>query len=421
MKPILLIAFIIGVFLPLTWRKVTAPSNNVEMTEGISTQSSKPGRYSRSHRTRGPALSPIELTENAIERYSQSDDPKSWERRQLQRLMFTLELEDIAQALSILAEVENPERFGEITRALYARWAELDPLAACEAAVITEDQGAEPLRGAMVTWLAADEAAALKWIGETKPPHAGLLKEWLKNYDAKKHADAAKAVDLLFNQWPEGADPLRLTLAERWVMDDWESASEWIQEDEDTRRRDANLARIARLRGEFHGLDALKITNLMSTDSGEAQARRSIFYWWAFESPELVIQNLTGSGIPLDWTDKELQTLGNGSVGQHPEYLGEVLKLCRTTQQMESVCLGMLGNNVLKQPEALTLAALNLPDSSVNNAKGKSTLTRYYGQLASKNPEAAERLYRELSPTKQAVIEHLQPASYNSPQQPNNQ
>lgn len=413
MRFIYAIAFALGLVVPLGWKTVPGLISGADDTSVKirSNASGLPGTHEsgRNRRNRNPSASPLEIAKKALARYDQSSDPMPWEERQLQRLMFTLEEEHLAEAIGLLATMEHPERFGGIARALFGRWAELDPLTACEAAVLTENFGAEPLRGAMLTWLTINEESALEWIGKRRPPQPELLHEWVHNYDPNHLAGNAKAIDALRALWPEAAEPLIRSLGERWVMNDWEGASAWIQSDNNQARRDSNLGRIARLRGESHGLDGLAMTESISSASIKDEARSNIFYWWAFESPHLAVQDMAESGIPLDWSGGDLWTFGNGLVGKHPEQLGEVLNLCQNPQQLESLCLGVLANRVLGKPAAITAAAIHLPDSAVSSGTGKSNFVRYYRDLSAASPETARQVFHEISPAKQDVVRHLLP------------
>ena len=87
---------------------------------------------------------------------------------ELRRLMFSLSAEEIPGVLKLLMAVpgKKKESLYDVCHALFARWAELDPAAAAQAALAVPKSayGFYPLRGAFVTWAAADLNTAWSWL-----------------------------------------------------------------------------------------------------------------------------------------------------------------------------------------------------------------------------------------------------------------
>ena len=100
---------------------------------------------------------------------------------ELRRLMFSLTADEIPGVLDLLMAVpgKKKESLYDVCHALFARWAELDPRAAAEAALAVPKSayGFYPLRGAFVTWAAADLDTAWSWLEKatTDPMNRNFL------------------------------------------------------------------------------------------------------------------------------------------------------------------------------------------------------------------------------------------------------
>ncbi len=108
----------------------------------------------------------LSLVRSALDRLlSQPDDYET--QLQLRRLMLSLSADEIPPVRDLLLAIggEKKEAVYDVVHAFFARWAELDGPAATEAARATGKQfGFYAIRGAFITWSAADIDGAWTWL-----------------------------------------------------------------------------------------------------------------------------------------------------------------------------------------------------------------------------------------------------------------
>ncbi|HWB04227.1 MAG TPA: sigma-70 family RNA polymerase sigma factor [Verrucomicrobiales bacterium] len=114
-----------------------------------------------------PETLDLALVQRALNRLLSYPDDYQTEL-EVRRLVFSLSMEEIAGVQKILLSMpaRGNAALGEACRALFARWAELSPSDASEAAwkMPRADYGYSALRGAFVTWAVADLDAAWAWL-----------------------------------------------------------------------------------------------------------------------------------------------------------------------------------------------------------------------------------------------------------------
>ncbi|MDB6134704.1 MAG: hypothetical protein JWM59_2947 [Verrucomicrobiales bacterium] len=110
------------------------------------------------------------LVQQALQRLTANPDDYG-SQLELRRLMFSLTPEEIPAVRALLMGVpaRKKQHLYEVAHALFARWAELDPAAAADAALALPKSafGYYPLRGAFVTWAFSDTGAAWTWLEQT--------------------------------------------------------------------------------------------------------------------------------------------------------------------------------------------------------------------------------------------------------------
>ena len=105
-------------------------------------------------------------------------DPDNYQTSlEVRRLMFSLRADEISGVLDLLLRVAEKDRthLQDVCGALYARWAELDPKAACASAIAgpaKKAYGFSAIHAAFDTWAAADLGHRLAVAGEE---HAGFF------------------------------------------------------------------------------------------------------------------------------------------------------------------------------------------------------------------------------------------------------
>jgi hypothetical protein len=92
--------------------------------------------------------------------------PNSGLQPKLEALMFELKEHEIPGVVALVRKAGNPGALGAVGRALFARWAEVDPRAAANEAdtLAHYDLRGGALSGAMTTWFATDSPAALRHL-----------------------------------------------------------------------------------------------------------------------------------------------------------------------------------------------------------------------------------------------------------------
>jgi RNA polymerase sigma factor (sigma-70 family) len=163
--------FLVSAALPVGWQAVARHTEARDRADKTSAPYMTE-MYAQAAVLSAPAATlDTSLVQSAIARLLANDNDYDTELA-LRRLMFSLTLEEIptVQALLMAVPDRKKERLYEVSHALFARWAELDPTAAIAAAAAVPRSafGFYPLRGAFVTWAATDLDTAWAWL-ETRP------------------------------------------------------------------------------------------------------------------------------------------------------------------------------------------------------------------------------------------------------------
>ncbi len=167
----------------------------------------------------------------------------------LERLMFELR-EDEVPAVAALIQSLEPDALGDVTVALFARWAEFDPQTAASMAEELESKAlvAYAREGLMVTWAASDPAAALAYLASHPKGDQASSMVWATVGDMvdRDPLEALAWVDKAIDE-AGVSDNVRRIILEAWGEADPEAAMAWAGQQEEIEARAFSKAIIERL------------------------------------------------------------------------------------------------------------------------------------------------------------------------------
>jgi RNA polymerase sigma factor (sigma-70 family) len=163
----------------------------------------------------------------------------------LQRLMFTLDAEQVREVARLIASAKNVSSLARVSQALFSRWAELNPLEAVEAGLAMPAQVKwSSLDAALVTWVGADTDAALNWLNDRsdlglRDVHYSIV---FRQAARKDPIDAVQRASRLTDSTLRRA--ATLSALEVWAQTRSEDALSWAQAREDEKSRNEFAARV---------------------------------------------------------------------------------------------------------------------------------------------------------------------------------
>ncbi len=240
-----------------------------------------------------PAALDLGLVQRAIQRLLANPEDYQAEL-DLRRLMFSLEAGELAAVRELLMAVpgKKKEALHEVSLAFFARWAELDPLAAVEAALAVPKSayGFYPLRGAFVTWAGADLDAAWAWL--SKPGRDTFDRNFLGGEAlASLAADPAKSpgimarVDAMTDEaWKK---ELRYWVLRAWVQTSRPPAAmDWAQGLADEGERAEWLGKAVEMAGTQNPVSGLDNLKRIENPDRRAEVAHNILWPWLLAQPQ---------------------------------------------------------------------------------------------------------------------------------------
>jgi RNA polymerase sigma factor (sigma-70 family) len=231
---------------------------------------------------------------------------------ELRRFMFSLNANEIKPVLDLLMAVPGPQKRAlyDVVHALFARWAELDPAAAAEAAfkIPKSEYGFSPLRGAFITWAHVDLDTAWSWLEKTTTDP--FDREFLGGGalacivdDSKKFAPVMARLDAMTDTaW---RDKLRYWVARANTR----PAVEWAMGLPEGDERVNWVPRTIELAGANEPEYALRLLGNIENSQRRAEVGHNVLWPWLLQRP------VGGHRSPPDMIDTLENQVGTWSTG----------------------------------------------------------------------------------------------------------
>lgn len=337
-----------------------------QATEHLATAGSVESRAPRANsRLETPPSSAVDRLRSVFRQLEEVSEVDETLRMRAQRLVFTLGQEELLVARELLAKVEKVDRFREIAKAVFARWAELDPEAAVvEASKSSGRFGYYPLTGAFETWTVLDGKVALDWLVQAETPFdlRFMGYAWLRR-EAREDAEKAVAVlNGMVEGKPEWRETMGWALLDGWGKSDPESALAWVLTQEE---REGLLTHLVKAAGERTPRTALKVAAHMEHPEKKIQALWDVVWWWALDRPDDLIEFASNDDAFATLDPDSLRAIGEGLARNRP---GEVVAIAGSVpagSQRDSLLGGMLRGVTEAEPIHFVAAAEQVSDEYV--------------------------------------------------------
>jgi len=334
----------------------------------------------------------LEMIRQAFARLDMADGSTRGQEATLRKLMFALNAEEVPQVLAALKDVRHKPRFGGIARALLARWAELDGPAAVDAAMAVTGFGKEPLRGAFVTWMVADENAAVAWMQQTQPADGYELgKEWLHWKISTDLVQAALGAERLSEVFPDKKTELCRSVVKEWAVRDAAAAAEWILREPDIALRDDLLGQLVRNYGETGDLKTLAFAASISDPALRDKVLDDTLRWTGVRGGFRMMKDLAATGFSEDWSDENLRKFADGMMVNRPDQLPVLIGMAANDAQRQRIYEGALEGIMWYDPKGAVEAANQVSDAFLETDRGAKAYSEFAKRWFIRDPDAAEQ------------------------------
>jgi len=399
MKVITAGSFALGLLLPFCWEMGSGAE--VRRKDATGKMAMNPGRGDDADdaRHREPVKFDLEMIKKAFARHDGSADVERWREVELRKLMFALNADELGQVLEVLKDVRNKPRFSGVACALFARWAELDGPGAIEAALACEGFGKDPLRGAFVTWAAADEKSALAWLGENREPRTyDLCREWIRWKAGSDAGAAGESVKLLAEIFPEKKRELYRDVMQDWALKDGPAAAKWAAAERDPVLRDDLLAQLVKGFGELGGLPTLEFAKLISDTGKKESVLSETLRWTGVRGGYRMMKDLKEGGFSDDWSAENLRKFSAGLMVNRPERWPELIDMTHGDEQKQRIYEGVLEGIMWNDPHWAEVAANEVSDDFVGSERGGKAFGDFARRWIAKDREGAKAWTETLAP-----------------------
>ena len=289
-------AFVIAAAVPVSVQWAATPDHTASSTESAPRPAAPPPPGFAGKR-------PLDLSVIRAALDKLLADPDDYETRlHLRRLMFSLSAAELPAVLRLINDSSgNPEPLSDVVHALFARWAELDGPAATDAARATGKRfGWYPLRGAFVTWSAADLGAAWSWL-EMNASDA-MEREFLGGEALATQVEMGRNGADVMARADAVTDAAWRKALRYWVMRAWamhgapRTILEWALALPESPEREERIARTIEQLGEAHP-DAFPFVAHLGNPARRAEVAHNILW------PYLLARNPTYHVSPPDFVD----------------------------------------------------------------------------------------------------------------------
>lgn len=285
--------------------------------------------------------------------------------RRAQRLIFSLSDEDLLIARELLGSVENVDRFLDIAKAIYARWAESDPEAAVAAAARkTGPFGYYPMSGAFETWTVLDAEAALDWLlkAETELDLKFMGYAWLRRTAREDAAEAVAVLEGLVEGKPAWKEEMSWALLDGWGKSDPEAALKWVLTQEG---QEGLLTHLVKAAGEQTPRTALQVASHMQHPEKKIQALWDVVWWWALDRPDDLIDFASSDASFAELDPDSLRAIGEGLARNRPAEVVAIAQGVPEGSKRDSLLGGMLRGVTEAKPKHFVAAAEQVSDDYV--------------------------------------------------------
>lgn len=398
MKTGIAISLTSGVLLAYGWGVVVRPTIWKPATSGTEIPARSGSEMEFAKKVRPDRGFTMEMVKQAVGEYDGATKQDPLVESRLRSLMFLVPEKYLEETLQILLATKDHGKFQQVVAALFGAWTEHDPVAALARAHETGDFAYQVRRGVMVTWLNQDSEAALAvMLADKSKEHREFLTEFVTYQCERKPQDAALLVDRVAKDWPEVDRPLFERVADLWARTDALAAGDWVASYSDEEVKGKMLRTLAVDVAKLRGFDGLTIANHIEDPKTRSEARNDAIYWWAVTSGghSLIpgkarpVRDISG-GFPEDWTDENIRTFSQATMGNYTKNLPDLLKIAKDDEQRILICEGVVKGSAWSNPAAVTEAAQQLPDSFVETPQGKETLGVFIQRWSEMDAKAAD-------------------------------
>ena len=318
--------------------------------------------------------------------------------RALQRLMFTLELDEAKDAIAELDEAWLSSEglrseylsdvLAKIFQCAYSRWAEIDPVEAVASAFLRKDSELEDssMKGAWETWAFTDWDAALVWKSE----HYDSSSFWTF-LDRQAEADGPLALERandLAAVFPEMGDDYLKRALWVWGKNEPQNAIEWMDENlSEPVRRDEIISHFVEVLGEFDPAKALGQIDLITNIDRAREVRANILTRWALLQPMEAGSYFEQSGGGEVWKTSRISDIGEALSRNQPDYALEIARTIQDEERRNSFYFGILEGAKESELSPVLDAAIEI---GLEEFSTKGSLPPFLIEWASYNEGAAK-------------------------------
>ncbi|MGB0993875.1 MAG: RNA polymerase sigma factor [Akkermansiaceae bacterium] len=337
----------------------------------------------------------IQKMENS--EYSQIDEVD------LLALVFTMDKEEIPEALDLLHQTERHKRYSEIAANLYARLADFSPEEAFSKALKDEKFKYSARKGVYMSWLSSNPDKAIgamkqEWdrrqqAGEKmgRAEHEGMSDYLLETVYFKPES-SAKLYERAKELWPEGIANVPTIWVNRWAESNPQKASEWVMDQFEPEEAESMFSSISGTLAQTNPQDALQFTDMINDPKLRDESRSYAIQTWSSNDGFSAngVQSANGldlsKGFPDGWSSSDIDAFARGISTRHITQVNQLLRLPIAKDQKNAVIQGVLhGAAEGNTPESYRHLVSDLPDEFLTSTDGAAAVQRYMTSLRSKN------------------------------------
>jgi len=399
MKTGIAISLAIGALLSLGWNNYSKSSASTHQSLSVNDQGSGlRSKHNPPPSSSRPTAFSMETLRHAISHFDGAAESDPYVETRLRSLMFTIPEKHLEEALQLLLNTKNTQRFSAISTALFARWAELNPEQALAQSNDAGPFNEQARRGALITWLNQDHAAAIDAIIDKKSTTDLRHLNDFMNYKAERlPEEAAATADYLRPLWPATDGKFLWLVAKLWSTKDAKATGEWVASHPDIKTRQPLLRYLAGTVAKLRGFEGLDIANRIQNPAKREDARNHAIYWWGITMGGVSVQpdkvrpyRDLSKGFPDDWTDKNISTFSFTYMVNYSKYLDDLVLIAKDDKQRQLIHQGAVEGVGWSNPAAATLSVEALDDGFVQSQQGKRILRTFFERWQALDSGAAK-------------------------------
>jgi hypothetical protein len=402
MKAITIGTFTLGAIAPCCWSlgsDLAGSFSEANQPHQPTVTATKPSDNDvRGERDRGGRFD-LEAVKRSFARLDASPEPERWLEVELRKFMFALTAEELAEVSDVLAKVTHKTRFSGIACAMFARLAEIDGPGAAAKAVEFHGFGSDPLRGAFVTWAAADEDMALSWMENTRVQDGcDVAMEWLRWKIGVDSEGIGQSAARLATMFPDRKTSLFEEVVRSWLARDVDAAARWAASEPDTKLRDLLLSKLVHTYGETNGLDTFLYASWIRDSANRETVLNDTLRWTGVRGGNRMMKDLATAGFSGDWSDENLRKFSSGMMANRPDQLPALLKLAANEEQRQRIYEGALEGAMWTEPRFVVDAANDVSDTFIETERGHAAYENLVSRWLLRDPVEARKWMESLSP-----------------------